>query len=226
MNSVKRGLQFLVSLLFPLLVITCVLRLALTPLFIQVEYRLPGFPQDIHGFTTAERIEWAQVSINYLLERVPQEEFNRQTLPDGSPLFNSRELAHMLDVRILTALVMRIWLGLSLFYLFLLAVSLRQQWMRDFLRALHSGALFTFLLIGLILLGVWLNFEALFTQFHLLLFEGDTWLFYLSDNLIRLFPMHFWRDLFIFIGACVLLLCALVVCLWRSLSKRERQKAH
>ena len=55
-------------------------------------------------------------------------------------------------------------------------------------------------IIGLILTTVILNFNALFSAFHKIFFEGDTWLFYFSDTLIRLFPMRLWQDLFIAIG--------------------------
>jgi integral membrane protein (TIGR01906 family) len=44
------------------------------------------------------------------------------------------------------------------------------------------------------------SFWQFFTVFHALFFEGDTWLFYYSDTLIRLFPMRFWQDAFIFVG--------------------------
>jgi uncharacterized membrane protein len=33
-----------------------------------------------------------------------------------------------------------------------------------------------------------------------LFFSGDTWLFAYSDTLIRLFPIRFWEDCFIYIG--------------------------
>jgi uncharacterized membrane protein len=34
-----------------------------------------------------------------------------------------------------------------------------------------------------------------------LFFTGDSWLFLYSDTLIRLFPMRFWQDAFLFAGA-------------------------
>jgi integral membrane protein (TIGR01906 family) len=45
-----------------------------------------------------------------------------------------------------------------------------------------------------------INFDSLFTEFHRIFFEGDTWLFQTSDTLIRLFPLPLWQDAFIFIG--------------------------
>lgn len=51
-----------------------------------------------------------------------------------------------------------------------------------------------------ILAAVVISFDALFTAFHKVFFVGDTWLFYFSDTLIRLFPMRLWQDAFIFMG--------------------------
>ena len=39
-----------------------------------------------------------------------------------------------------------------------------------------------------------LSWNLVFTQFHEILFPPDTWTFYYSDSLIRLFPEKFWFD--------------------------------
>ena len=41
-------------------------------------------------------------------------------------------------------------------------------------------------------------FFRFFAGFHSLFFEGDSWLFLFSDTLIRLFPIRFWQDAFLF----------------------------
>jgi len=43
------------------------------------------------------------------------------------------------------------------------------------------------------------SFWQFFTLFHELFFTGDSWIFEYSDTLIRLFPLRFWQDLFLFI---------------------------
>lgn len=215
MKFLKKFVLFLIILLFPLLVITSSIRLALTPVYIHMEYNLPGFPADSYGFTTADRLQWGQFSIDYLLGKVSHEEFSSQTLPDGSPLFNQREISHMLDVRNLTGPVLSIWAGLLAFFGIVLLLSILGKWSTDYLKALSSGGILTIMIIVLVLFSVWLNFDLLFTKFHQLFFTGDTWLFYITDNLIRLFPMRFWRDLFIFIGACTILVSLIPILLWR-----------
>jgi uncharacterized membrane protein len=77
----------------------------------------------------------------------------------------------------------------------------KRQWLAWFWAAVSAGGWLTLGLLGLILATVFLNFSALFTVFHQLFFVGDTWLFYFTDTLIRLFPMRLWQDLFIAIGA-------------------------
>jgi uncharacterized protein DUF1461 len=55
--------------------------------------------------------------------------------------------------------------------------------------------------IGVIaLIGISVNpdiFFTFFAGFHHLFFEGDSWLFFFSDTLIRLFPIRFWQDAFL-----------------------------
>ncbi len=41
-------------------------------------------------------------------------------------------------------------------------------------------------------------FWNFFAGFHSLFFTGDSWLFSYSDTLIRLFPIRFWQDAFLF----------------------------
>ncbi len=187
------------------------IRVALTPLFISVEYRLPGFPPDEYGFSTADRLIWGEYSIDYLLGRISHQQLTNTYLPDGSPLFNQRELSHMLDVRNLTQQVLKIWKFLMLFILAAVVFLLITAKKRELVYSLKRGALFTILLILAILLYLAINFNQLFTQFHEIFFEGNSWLFFTSDDLIRLFPLRFWRDIFIFIGGLSGIIAALIL---------------
>jgi integral membrane protein (TIGR01906 family) len=193
-------------IIVPIMIVGTAIRIALTPLFISVEYRLPGFPPDEFGFTTEDRLFWSDYSIDYLLGRISHQDLTDSQLPDGTPLFNQRELDHMLDVRILTHQVLRIWRIILLLFLALTILAVASNMTRVLVDSIKRGAMITILIIFGVLLYLALNFNQLFTQFHTLFFEGGTWLFYLSDNLIRLFPIRFWRDIFIFIGGMSLLM--------------------
>ena len=62
--------------------------------------------------------------------------------------------------------------------------------------------------VGLIVVaGIVLNpnvFNSFFVAFHSLFFEGDSWLFLYSDTLIRLFPLRFWQDAFLWAAVIAL----------------------
>jgi integral membrane protein (TIGR01906 family) len=47
-------------------------------------------------------------------------------------------------------------------------------------------------------------FWNFFAGFHALFFEGDSWLFLYSDTLIRLFPLRFWQDAFLWAAVIAL----------------------
>lgn len=211
MKKTVRLLLSIIIILVPLVIVMTAIRVALTPLFISVEYRLPGFPSDEYGFTTEDRLFWSNYSIDYLLGRISHQELVDTRLPDDTPLFNQRELVHMLDVRILTQQVLKFWqillaiLVLIIFFAFTLGMK------REIISFLKRGALLTILLILTVLIYLAINFNHLFTLFHQLFFENDSWLFLMSDNLIRLFPIRFWRDIFIFIGGLSTLISFFIV---------------
>ena len=89
----------------------------------------------------------------------------------------------------------------------------------DFWRSLALGGKLAIGLIVLILVGVVVGFRALFTGFHLIFFEGDTWIFLFSDTLIRLFPMRFWQDSFIYVGLLTLVGAFILIDLTQKYAK-------
>lgn len=85
--------------------------------------------------------------------------------------------------------------------------------MRQYWKAVSYGGWLTLGLILLVIAGVFINFNQLFASFHAIFFEGDTWLFFTNDTLIRLFPEKLWSDAFIYMGIFTLaeaLVCVLV----------------
>jgi integral membrane protein (TIGR01906 family) len=68
-------------------------------------------------------------------------------------------------------------------------------------RALQGGAILTLAIAAGLIVYILINFSTFFTQFHLIFFEGDTWQFLFTDTLIRLYPVKFWSDAAILIGA-------------------------
>lgn len=200
MKAVRIILSALVILLVPFVLIMTAVRVVMTPLYPQIEYRMPYFPDDPYGFTRQERLTYSRYAIDYLFNNEDIYYLGDLTFPDGTPQYNERELGHMVDVKVLVQQMLRYW-GLAI--LVMIAIGLfawRAGWLGNFWKALSQGGWLTIGLMFAVLTFVILSFRALFTGFHLLFFEGDSWLFYYSDTLIRLFPMTFWRDGFILVG--------------------------
>lgn len=225
MSRLRSNFWLLVSAITPLFVVLSAIRLALTPLFFSLEYQLPGFPPDAYGFTLVDRMAWADFSIEYLLGRIPHQTLAQAVIADGSPLFNDRELLHMLDVKNLTTAALTIWYITLLVVITGILVARKNKEWGAFLTAIQHGAAATLIALFTILLGVWLNFNWLFTKFHEIFFEGDSWLFHPTDHLIRLFPLRFWQDLFLFIGAVSGLISMIVLLAARIYRSRKARSS-
>ncbi|MGV8027068.1 MAG: TIGR01906 family membrane protein [Anaerolineaceae bacterium] len=192
--------KVIMILAFFLVILVGGIRLCLTHFFIDIEYTSPGFPMDAYGFSKDIRSEFAYQSVDYLIGKLTDAEFQAIAFPDGKLLFNEREFSHMQDVRDLTMVVLRVWyisLGTMLVGIFL---AIKLSWRKELDQAGKLAGMLIFLFILLVLLGVFLDFDQLFTAFHSIFFEGDTWLFYTNDSLLRLFPTPFWVNVFITVG--------------------------
>jgi integral membrane protein (TIGR01906 family) len=224
MKFIKKAMYFLLIITLPLLIVITSIRIVLTPLFLEVEYRLPGFPADDFGFTFQERLNWAKISLNYLVNNSGIETLGNQKLANEQPLYEERELSHMKDVKDLTQSVLLVWY--LLIALFALAVLFfwNNGARKEFWEAISLGGWVTIGLVVLVILGVFLNFDALFTGFHRIFFKGDTWLFLYSNTLIRLFPERLWQDVFLFIGGFSLIFSTLAGIFGRKLALAQGQK--
>jgi len=197
-------LSYLTSLLVPLALIGTALRILLSPIFINVEYRMPYFPVDEYGFTQQDRLQWAPYALEYLTNGAEISYLGDLKFADGTPLYNERELSHMADVKQVVLGSLGVW-TISLILLAVLALlANRGGWIPDYINGLRRGGMWMIGLaaaLGLVAgVGILLNpdvFWQFFTLFHKIFFSGDSWLFYYSDTLIRLFPMRFWEDAFL-----------------------------
>lgn len=205
MSLPQKILTSLITVLIPVFLLMTAIRLLLFPFYTQMEYHRPGFPADTYGFTLQDRLKWSQVSLDYLTNNAGIEFLAEQKLDASTPLFNERELSHMLDVKNLVQAMLIAWPLIGIIILGSGVVSMRGGWLAQFWLAVSRGGWAAVGLIFAILAAVLVSFNALFTGFHRIFFSGDTWLFYYSDTLIRLFPMPYWQDAFIVMGALVLL---------------------
>ena len=193
-------LSWLTTLLTPIFLLGLGLRILLTPIFYNIEYRLPWFPPDSYGFTMEDRLHWTPYAVNYLLNNADISFLGNLKFEDGSPLFNERELSHMHDVKGVTKGALRVWYIAVVLLVGLGALAWFGNWWQAYRQGLVRGG---WLMIGLVvLIGLFgaIAFWQFFTLFHELFFKGDSWLFLYSDTLIRLFPIQFWQDAFLWAG--------------------------
>ena len=204
-------LSSLVALVVPIALIGLGLRLLLSPLFLQIEYNMPYFPPDEFGFTKEDRLKWAPYALDYLVNSADISYLGDLTFDDGTPLYNERELSHMDDVKLVTQGALRVWY-VSLAVLLLLGIwAWFGGWWQEYRLGLMRGG---WLMVGLavtigliVIIGIAVNpdvFWNFFAGFHSLFFEGDSWLFLYSDTLIRLFPIRFWQDAFLWAAVVAL----------------------
>lgn len=204
-------LSWFVAVLVPLALIGLGIRALLTPTFLQIEYNMPYFPPDEYGFTKEDRLKWAPYALDYLINSEDISYLGDLRFDDETPLFNERELSHMEDVKRVTQGALNVWY-ISLALLVMLGIwSWRGRWMQAYRLGLRRGG---WLMVGLaggigliVVIGILINpniFWNFFAGFHALFFEGDSWLFLFSDTLIRLFPIRFWQDAFLWAAVIAL----------------------
>lgn len=114
------------------------------------------------------------------------------------PLFNAREIQHMVDVqglmeRVFQARVVAV-IALGVGILGIVAAGPTSAG-SSLARGGIIGGGITVLLIGLLAVGSLLDFDALFLQFHYLSFSNSLWMLDPArDRLIQLFPEGFFYD--------------------------------
>jgi integral membrane protein (TIGR01906 family) len=204
-------LSWLVAILVPIALIGLGLRVLLTPLFLQIEYNMPYFPPDEYGFTKEDRLKWAPYALDYLVNNEDISYLGDLEFDDGTPLYNERELSHMDDVKLVTQGALQVWYAALALLLLLGVWAWFGGWWQGYRLGLKRGG---WLMIGLaitigliVVVGIAVNpnvFWNFFAGFHALFFEGDSWIFLFSDTLIRLFPIRFWQDAFLWAAAIAL----------------------
>ncbi|MDO5753370.1 TIGR01906 family membrane protein [Arthrobacter sp.] len=216
-----RVFQVLIAVFYPIVLLVLSIRLVTSSVFLWIEYHRPGFPADMFGFTTDDRVTYGSYTVDYLLNFASPRYLGDLVNTLGKPLFLDREVGHMADVKsvivvaFLTGLVLAIVMVIGMVYL-------RRRSQGGIRRGLFAGSIATLALI--IVLGVFAvtGWEAFFTEFHRIFFAAGTWTFYTDDTLIRLFPSQFWMDAGIFIGAFVLVVASLTLAFtWPTKDRRQ-----
>ena len=214
-----RLLSWVVAVLVPITLVLTAVRLLLTPAFLHMEYRTPGFPVDPIGFSLEDRLYWSIIALDYLLNDEDIAFLADLTFPDGSPVYNQRELAHMVDVKNVVQDALWLWQGTLAGLLLLGGWAWLGHWLPDYKRGLVSGGWLTIFSVGTVIILVLMAFGFFFVAFHEVFFPPGTWTFSYSDTLIRLFPERFWRDAFLIVGGLTLIGSLGFIYLFREIEK-------
>jgi integral membrane protein (TIGR01906 family) len=207
--------QTYLAISMPFLIALVGIRLVMTPLFLQIEYTRPDFPEDYYGFTTEDRLTYAPYALNYLLNGDDLSYLGNLEFPDGKAMYNARELKHMRDVKTVTdtAYLAAVLGGLMAI---IAGVYLGRKNASALRITLFRGGIFTIAIIVSIVVVALANWDYFFTGFHTLFFANGTWRFEYSDTLIRLFPEQFWFDASLTIGGITILTAVIIIALtWR-----------
>jgi integral membrane protein (TIGR01906 family) len=202
-------LRILLIAALPVCLVLTNVRLMLTPFYINWEYNLKDFPPDLYGFTKEDRLKYSAIALEYLLNDEGINFLGDLTLPadklanadSGNRMYNDRELKHMVDVKIVVKGAMLVWVVAGLL---VIGSALALAWQPATRPLLRSGLLvgsgITIGVLVALVAYIAIGFNTFFVQFHQVFFQGDSWLFRFSDTLIRLFPVKFWFDVFLWVG--------------------------
>ena len=142
-NKLYLVISWLITLLIPFILIGLGIRVLLTPLFPNIEYRMPYFPPDIYGFSTQDRLHWGMDGINYLLNSADVSYLGDLKLSDGTPLFTEPELSHMHDVKVVVQNFLKIWYIVIVVLILLGVWAWRGKWWSAYSQGLRRGGWLT-----------------------------------------------------------------------------------
>lgn len=181
----------------------------------------PGFEYnriepDRFGMSDDDRLEFARASLDYLMRPESAEDaihlLEELRLPNSDQSFyNDHEIGHMLDVKkVVDTFRTAMWVLAIIVVLGLIFLLARPETRVEGYKALFYGGSLTVVVVIAVLVLIGLSWNFVFVQFHEILFPPDSWTFYNSDSLIRLFPEKFWFD-FGLIWTVSILLAGLLV---------------
>ncbi len=210
----------------PLLLIATPLYVFVSPTYIRHEYALRDFPPS-DRFNDAERLRLSDVIVNYLRNRATKDDMATMRTDSGEIAMRPEEVQHIVDVKVVTDGFFLIHKAAALFAalaIYFLWHSPRRRKVGGYLR---QGVWITAAFIGLIVLFSLVDFDTFFTRFHQVFFQPDTWIFFVEDTLIQLYPLPLWVDAVWKLGVTILIEAGLLyaIAAWfdrkARLSKRD-----
>jgi len=110
--------------------------------------------------------------------------------------FSQREKNHLSDVKALIQFfIFLLYSSLIVFIILLTALIFISKQQIYSVYVLIFGGILTLIDTILFYILIRINFSFIFSTFHKIFFEADSWLFTATDNLINLYPIGFFYDI-------------------------------
>ena len=127
------------------------------------------------------------------------EELNAYLTGSGelkTDFFNEREKLHLKDVKDLIWNVFFVFYAILFLLVILLCYFIISKKIKIIWESLYTSGLISFGVVAVFLLVSILNFNWLFTWFHLLSFNNELWLLPRDSRLVNMFPSGFFSGMF------------------------------
>jgi integral membrane protein (TIGR01906 family) len=127
-------------------------------------------------------------------------------------LYNSKELIHLEDVRLIVLLFRDLLIAFSILLVACGFVLYRLNGPGDLCRSIEWGSALTLGITVMLVTWALIDFDSLFYLFHIVSFSNDLWLLDPSkDYLIMLFPEGFFNDAAIFMVGSIMLTAVILL---------------
>lgn len=198
--------KFVIFISLPFILLMFFVNLMMSTTFLRLEYGVAWFPMDPYGFSQADRLNFGSTVIEYITSSEDRALLDGLRDQNGNPIFIAREVDHLVDVKNVLVSLNQAYLVVTIIAAFFVSSSVFRK-SDDWRSALRGGAIFTLMLLVAIGAFALTSFWTFFEKFHAIFFEGDSWLFYNTDAIIRLFPLQLWQDAVLYLVVAVILSC-------------------
>ncbi len=115
--------------------------------------------------------------------------------------FNKNEKDHLEDVKYVFLFLKNLYVNFFFLLLFFQFFLLKENFIYKYLKSIFYGSIISLSIIFVLFIGIFLNFDYLFSGMHHIFFEPGTWTFDPSEsNMINLYPIEFFMDFGLEIG--------------------------
>ena len=136
---VEQILKGLIMVTIPVIISTVAILFLLSPIFMDLEYQRPNFPEDDYGFSTEERLLYGHETRSYLITDKSLDDLRAMQFPNGDPIYIERELTHLEDVKVVLQGLFKVFYGAVAILIGGGLIAFRRKKWRDYRIAISRG---------------------------------------------------------------------------------------